>query len=115
MSQADVSTNALIPTAYFLVEDEVDDDKSEVFAWLRLHIFDNSACDAFDATAKTVLSNKEELTHFRKFLFLEGMEEVTFTEDKNIVEVSEHTPKRKRTTGAFQFRLDNTRNDPLSW
>jgi len=66
----DSVASAVLSLAQIIAED-IDQDRSEVFAWLRP--WNSAAREAFDATARTILSKKREFSYFRQFIFLEGM------------------------------------------
>jgi hypothetical protein len=69
----DSVASAVLSLAQIIAED-IDQDRSEVFAWLRP--WNSAAREAFDATARTILSKKREFSHFRQFICLEGMMEL---------------------------------------
>ena len=76
MSRSNVPTDSLasaVPPLAQIIAEDTDQDRSEVFAWLRR--WNPAAREAFDATVRMVLSKKREFSYFRQFNFLERMNE----------------------------------------
>lgn len=99
MSDSEGSTLLLSPGS--AVDDIVNANNDDVFAWLRPH--SDTACAAFDASVNSALKNREKYEHARQFLHVSqrgNRAQSVYTED-------EHGPNDAsfQWIGAFKLSL----------